>query len=527
MKILAGLGLLFFGIKLITRSLGAMAGDRFRQGIERASRRSGTSALFGVLAGFVMQSGRTTSFVMASFVQAGLIEVRRALPIVLWANFGCTFMLFAAVFPMSLIVLVLLAGAGICVAFERPKSYQNAATATFGLALMLFGLQMMSSSASSLVSAADFGLTVIVQSHLAVALVAVSLAGQGVFDLRLTLMAIYGAQAGASVITYITGVHFVGRARQVVLAQVFYNLIGVAIFAPLTLVCLLAWPTRPPPGQTLDPIAPYATAAALGATLLLNFATPLLLTLMRSAVEIFCARLSPPVPAAELARPAFLRNEVHTSAVATLMLAEQEQLRLLQRMPNYCAWLRDEPDGLEGPHPTICRQAFVSVSQTIERFQRGMMALQMSAEETEWLLNQQKRQELLTSIDEACFALWEAARVVDAATSPLRSAIVESLDLLLMSAIEAMARGDAEELELLESLTRNNGTAMERVRRLYLDASDSLSADGRSLVLQLTSLFERAAWALRRFGALLGEGAGPSLEQREEQREAIFRPHAA
>ena len=106
--------------------------------------------LFGAIAGFVTQSGRTTSFIMASFVEAGLIEVRRALPMVLWANFGCTLVIFSAIFPIQLFALLLLAAAGVCVAFERPKPLLNAASATFGLAMMLFGLQMMSASAAVL-----------------------------------------------------------------------------------------------------------------------------------------------------------------------------------------------------------------------------------------------------------------------------------------------------------------------------------------------------------------------------------------
>src|SRR5262245_46854774 len=118
MRSLAGLGLFFFGIKMITRNLSAIAGDQFRRGLQGASRRTGIAMLFGVGAGFVTQSGRTTAFILASFVQAGLIEARRALPIVLWANLGCTLVIFSAVFPIHLFALFLLAATGVCIAFE-------------------------------------------------------------------------------------------------------------------------------------------------------------------------------------------------------------------------------------------------------------------------------------------------------------------------------------------------------------------------------------------------------------------------
>src|SRR5262249_28114293 len=157
--------------------------------------------------GFVTQSGRTTAFIMASFVQAGLIEARRAIPIVLWANLGCTLVVFTAVFPIQLFALFLLAVTGVCVAFERPKPMLSAISAVFGLALMLYGLQMMSGSATLLTSykwAASalafiklslifaflmgFVLTFVAQSHIAIMLIAVTMASRGIFDFDQTLM---------------------------------------------------------------------------------------------------------------------------------------------------------------------------------------------------------------------------------------------------------------------------------------------------------------------------------------------------
>jgi phosphate:Na+ symporter len=518
LRSLAGLGLLFFGIKMVTRNLSAMAGDKLRRAIAAVSHRTGVAILFGSAAGFVTQSGRTTSFIMASFVQAGLIDARRALPVVLWSNFGCTLVIFAAIFPISLVVLFLLAAAGVSVAFERPKSLLNASSATFGLALMLFGLQMMSSSASlmtdypwfsvaldfikiSLVFAFFMGLvlTFVAQSHMAIMLIAVSLATKGIFNFEQTMMVIYGAQVGSGLITFVTGVHFRGQPRQVVMAQILYNLCGAALFLALFIGGriltgggdALAWLTQ---GLARSPGA----RAAVGA-LLFNTVTPLLLTAALPAYRKLCARLAPPWREEDLAQPQFLREEIGENAVATLVLAEQEQLRLLRRLPTYCAALRDEADS--GAPPS--HEAFVKVSQHIDRFQRALMSRQMGAEDTEWLLNQQKRQELINAIEEACHELWQVSSDVGGDIQPLRQTVVEALDLLLLSAVEAMANSDPEELDLLEALTRNHGATMERVRKRYLAMSDRLQPDERNRILQITSLFERAAWSLRRFGALL------------------------
>jgi phosphate:Na+ symporter len=521
MRSLAGLGLFFFGIKMITRNLSAIAGEQFRRWLQAASRRSGVAMLFGASAGFVTQSGRTTSFILASFVQAGLIEPRRALPIVLWANFGCTLVIFTAVFPIYLFALFLLAAAGVCIAFERPKPLLNTASATFGLALMLFGLQMMSSSAAVLTNFHWFatalafiktsllfafltglGLTFIAQSHIAVMLIAISMATRGIFDFDQTLMVIYGAHAGSSLITYVTGIHFRGQPRQLVAAQVLYNVTGLAIFLTLFVGERVLF-GKAVLEQLTDVLSATPGADAALVAVFLNTVTPLALTLAIEPFSRLCAWLAPPLKEEDLGRPQYLRAEVSDNVVAILVLAEKEQLRLLERLPAYLAWIRDEPDARAGPTPQAYHDAFALVSQCIQRFQNSLMTQQMTPEDTEWLLNQQKRQEVLTALDETCFELCEAAAAVGADAANLRDIIVESLDTLLLTAIGGMANADAHELEALLKMTGNRGPAMERMRKTYLTASDRLPPEERNGILQITSLFERGAWSLHRFGDLL------------------------
>lgn len=521
MRSLAGLGLFFFGIKMITRNLSAIAGDQFRRGLQAAGRHAWVAMVFGVGAGFVTQSGRTTSFILASFVQAGLVEARRALPIVLWANLGCTLVIFSAVFPIHLFALFLLAATGVCIAFERPKPLLNTASATFGLALMLYGLQMMSSAASVLTSyhwfaavlavmRASLGfaflagllLTFVAQSHMAVLLIAVTMAGRGLFDFDQTFMVICGAHLGAGLITYVTGVHFRGQPRQLVTAQVLYNLAGVALLLALFAAhqavfgrgTLGVWLGQAVSGK------PEAQAAVV--VLFMNIAAPVLLTFLMEPFHRLCLRLAPPSREEGLGRPEFLRAEVGDSPMATLLLAEREQLRLLERLPVYLAWARPDAAGCAAPRPEVYHEAFGQVGLAIEQAQNALMAQRMTAEEMEWLLNQKKRQEVLGALDETCFEIYAAASGL--ADGHLRGVIVESTDALLLTAISGMAHCDQAELDMLETMTRNRGPAMERMRKRYMTHADGLTPDQRSRVLEVTSLFERLAWSLNRFAALLG-----------------------
>lgn len=520
MSTLAGLGFLFFGLKMVTRNLAAMTGSRLRNGIAKISNRPLAASLFGALTGFVTQSGRTTAFIMASFVQAGIIAPKRAIMVVSWANFGCTLVILAAVFPVYLFALFLLATAGAAIAFERPKPLLKVASAVFGLALILFGLRMMSTSTSQLTShhifaaalqyiegslpfafAAGAVLTVIAQSHLAIMLIAVAMASRGIFSVDQTLMLLLGTHAGSGFITYATGFHFRGQPRQIVMAQLFYNvvliLLGLAAFAAV-------W-AMPGVAQSLTSSGFSTGALASLLIVALNFVAPLLLSLLNGPVARLCERLSKPMRDEDLARPKFLHDDVGESPTTTLILAEKEQLRLLKRLPAYCAALRGGALASDAPEPKTYHEAFRLVSEAIEHAQGQLMAREMSVEDTEWLINQQKRQELLRALDEACFELYEKAGPLNGGLAPLRENIDEALDALLLFTGDAMETGDKADLDVVEKMTKNHGTAMEHIRKKYLAMTDDLSPDLRSRILEVTSLYERAAWAARRFGSLLTE----------------------
>jgi phosphate:Na+ symporter len=524
LNVLAGLGLFFVGIKMVGRNLNALASDQFRRRIRRASDNRWISALFGAVTGFVTQSGRTTAFIMASFVQGGMIDVRRAISIVLWANLGCTLIISAAVFPIHLFALFLLGAAGGCIAFERPKPLLNAAHAIFGLALMLFGLRMMSASASvltelqwfstamefvstSLVYAFLMGmvLTFIAQSHMAIILITVTLAANGLFNFNQTLMLIYGAHAGSSLITYLTGLHFRGQPRQVVVGQIFYNLIGIALFMALFLADYLMTGHDQVMQRLTAAISPSAGIQAALVAVIFNTVTPLLLSALLGPFQRLCARFSPELEEEELSKPKFLHDELTGNPVATLLLAEKEQLRLLERLPAYCEHARTEARLKPGMALAVQHTAFREVSTRIQRFEAALMAQSLTPEDTEWLLNQQKRQELLNAIEETCLDLCTSVSSGDdPQVRQLCTTIVEALDTVLLTAISGMQNNDLVELEMLETMTRDRGTAMENIRKKYLKSSEQLSPAARGQVLHITSLFERATWSLRRFGALLG-----------------------
>lgn len=529
---LAGLGLFFVGVKMIGRNLAGLVSDQIRGRIRRASQNTWLAAMFGTLTGFVTQSGRTTSFIMASFVQGGFIDVRHAVPVALWSNLGCTLIITAAVFPIHLFALFLLGVTGAAIAFERPRPLQGAANAVFGLALMLFGLRMISASAGSLTGVGGFEslmgavnasllnallaglvLTVMAQSHMSIILIVVTFAGSGLLDFQPAVFAVLGAHLGSSVITWLTGVNFRGEPRQVVVAQMLYNVAGVLLAG------LLVWLDRALIGpQGLIQSATALLGNSLGlqvaaVALALNLLTPAALGLALPGLLALIRRLSPATPEEELSRPMYLREEASESPAAMLMLAEREQLRLLRRLPAYLDLVR-AANPAQAQELASLHAAFGSVHRAIEVFQGRLASRNLSPELTEWLVRQQRRQEMLAGLEEAARDL---AGTVGDGTSlvRMRSAMVESLDAMVLTAISGVEQEDREELALLVQMTEDRGPMMEAMRRRYLAGEAGLSDSERIDVLRLTSLFERAVWCLRRFGAAAvderGDAAGAEV----------------
>ncbi|GHC03954.1 Na/Pi cotransporter family protein [Cerasicoccus arenae] len=521
LHILAGLGLFFVGIKMLSKSLRAMAGGSLRKLARKMSANQWLAGFWGGVAGFATQSGRTTALIMASLVQGRIVEVRSSIPIVIWANFGCTLIVFAVVFPINFFVLFLLGVAGLAVAFEKPRNFLNVVTATFGLALMLYGLSMISAAASefteyswfensldlmnkSFVLAFFIGLavTVLAQSHMAIILITLAMTKSGLLDFEHAVMIIYGTHVGSSVITYLTGAHFKGRALQVVWAQILYNLVAVAIFLGLFFFEALCH-SRLLHDLAMSLSDEINVQAALIA-ILMNLVTPLALMLTRKSFTGACERASPPSETENLSEPEYLQEELVESPVAGLMLCEKEQLRLLKRLPSYLGMLRI---GEESPlvTPESYHQAYEVIARNILQFQSSLISHALSPDDTEWLINLQNRQELLNTIEASCFELCEelGKSSVNENVDVLGQQIIEALDTMILTAIAAIENNDDAECDMLDTMTSERGESMEQIRKRYLASAERVSASTRNQVLHITNVFERASWSLGRFSKLI------------------------
>lgn len=514
--IAAGLGLFFVGIKELASHLRQITGPRFRRLVAGVHGNPVAASGWGTAIGFITQSGRVTSMILASLVLGGVVSVTEAIPTVAWANFGASLIVFTAVIPIRVVVLLLIGVSGICFAFDFPRRRGHYFGALFSTAIFVYGLSLMKSGAQHLLAhgpldamlgsaatsdllafALAFGMTLLTTSHMGVILIAVAMASSGVFRPDQAFLAVYGAQAGSSGVTWLFSSRaFKGSARQIVMVQILYNLIGLAIF--LSLHLLEATTEIPGVGTFVarassDPGVQAALVAVLFAAV-----TSLLTTLAGGPISDFVSSLWPPAEDEQFARVQFINLTMVDQPETALMLARKEQLRLLRRLPQYLELARNGG----GPDLVQQHEAFSTVDDSISRYAAEVLRRDLSLQASEELLAFQNHQTLLRSAEEdLCrFAVEAANGSRHEGTARLLETMIEALDTVVRTAIAVVEDDDPLEREMFVTMTSDRGSVVRRIRQSFLEGQTDLTTEDRLKVLQVSNLLDRCLSTLGRFG---------------------------
>ncbi len=97
---LAGtLGLFVFGMRMMSEGLQQASGNRMRRVLERITAGRSAGVLTGLSTTVIVQYSSVVSVIVVSFVNSGLLSLRKAIPVLIGANIGTTLklLLFAAV----------------------------------------------------------------------------------------------------------------------------------------------------------------------------------------------------------------------------------------------------------------------------------------------------------------------------------------------------------------------------------------------------------------------------------------------
>lgn len=261
MKTLAGLTIFLFGVGQLSTALKAIAGERMRRMIEMATGDRYRSMAAGTVATVVLDSSSLTIILLITFVDAGLMSMVQALPVVLGANIGTTFS--SQIFALGVddyAPALLLVGFLLRVGLSRDTG-KAIGTTVFGIGLVLFGLNTIGDAAEPLqehqgvidwlktMATPVYGIiagaiiTVIIQSSSAMMGIIITLASQGIIPPEAGIAMMLGAEIGTCADTLVATAGRSREAFRVGLFHLMFNIVSVLAGALLIhqIVAFSAW----------------------------------------------------------------------------------------------------------------------------------------------------------------------------------------------------------------------------------------------------------------------------------------------
>ena len=268
LKLLGALGLLIFGMMMMSDALQKMAGPRLRHILAKMTTNRLTGMLTGTMVTCAVQSSSATTVMTVSFVSAGLLTLSQAISVIMGANIGTTLTawimslgynvdLTNVVFPAFFFGMLLI----------YHKRHRYVGDFLFGIAFMFLSLVMLSSAGKEMdlehnQAVVDFFasfdtnshltilvflaigtlITCIVQSSAAVMAITILLCSTGVLPIYLGIALVMGENIGTTATANLAALGANTQARRAALAHLLFNVFGViwvlCVFYPFVdMVC--------------------------------------------------------------------------------------------------------------------------------------------------------------------------------------------------------------------------------------------------------------------------------------------------
>lgn len=270
LKLLGSLGLLIYGMKMMSDSLQKMAGPQLRHILGKMTTNRLTGMLTGAFVTSAVQSSSATTVMTVSFVSAGLLTLGQAISVIMGANIGTTLTawIMSLGYNVDLTNVVFPAFvAGIILIYK--KRHRFVGDFLFGIAFMFLSLVMLSTTGKEMdlehneavvafFSSFDTGsyltilaflaigtlITCIVQSSAAVMAITILLCSTGVLPIYLGIALVMGENIGTTATANLAALGANIQARRAALAHLVFNVFGViwvlCLFYPfVNMVCQL------------------------------------------------------------------------------------------------------------------------------------------------------------------------------------------------------------------------------------------------------------------------------------------------
>lgn len=259
---IGGLGLLLFGIKMVSSGLEIVAGDRLQIILKKATSNRFFAVIVGMAATIAISSSTAVSIITVGFVNAGLLNLTQAIGILLGINVGTTFSAQLIAFRIDAYAPLFMFIGVVMYLFFKKRSIRNIGYVVLGFGVLFFSITVMGDALRvfrdhpvflDMITAianpflallAGFIFTVAVQSSSATMGLLVTMHLNGVpIPFETSAFIIFGANIGTSITAVIASLPASRDSKRTALFHITYDIIGSLIFGSLVLFVpgILVW----------------------------------------------------------------------------------------------------------------------------------------------------------------------------------------------------------------------------------------------------------------------------------------------
>lgn len=246
-----GLGLFLLGMKLLTTGLNKATNSRFRNQLQKMKIQPIIGVLIGVITTMLVQSSSGITVIIVGLVEANLLTLYQATPIIMGANIGTTITAQLVAFKVGTIAPFLLI-IGLILSFvSSNRRISFVGEVLIGFSLIFIGMDLMSAGVTPLQDVKRFqeilrvfgdrpflGIlmgflaTAIIQSSSTGIAILQSLARSNALSVTSAMPILLGQNIGTCVTTLLASVNLSSTGKRAAFIHLLFNCLGVILFFP-------------------------------------------------------------------------------------------------------------------------------------------------------------------------------------------------------------------------------------------------------------------------------------------------------
>ncbi len=246
-----GLALFLFSIGMLSNTLKKVASVRLKSILRKATGNPVKGAFTGTFVTFMVQSSSVTILLLLGLVNAGIMNLRQAIYVVLGSGIGTTITAQIVAFKLKMIFYPFMIAGFAMSALSSKENIKNTGDILLYVGMIFLSMKIMSDGSAPLGEypvvhkiLGDFGvypligiligalLTAITSSSSATTSLVIAMSMEGIIPLNSGIALIIGANIGTCVLELVATIGTNTAARRTGMAQFLINCFGALIFYP-------------------------------------------------------------------------------------------------------------------------------------------------------------------------------------------------------------------------------------------------------------------------------------------------------